>query len=116
MGRADFFRGVGVLWILRQPDEREFFPVRSANDTKPKPQGDAIWVNDSVATTDRLAYMDGNGKAILRVDNFTNVPFNEKRNTVGSTNALDEETVIHALPLGPDHDTGFVPSWKRILT
>ena len=55
-------------------------------------QGDAIWVNQSVATKDRLAYVDGNGKAILRVDNVTNVPWNEKRNTVGSTNTLNQET------------------------
>jgi len=47
--------------------------------------GDAIWVNESVATTDRLAYVDGNGKAILKVDNSTNVPYNEKRNTVRIT-------------------------------
>jgi len=47
--------------------------------------GDAIWVNQSLATSDRLAYVDGNGKAILRVDNFTNVPWNEKRNTVRIT-------------------------------
>ncbi|KAF9652912.1 glycoside hydrolase family 16 protein [Thelephora ganbajun] len=47
--------------------------------------GDAIWVNKSVATTGHLAYIDNNGKAILRVDNFTNVPYNEKRDTVRIT-------------------------------
>jgi hypothetical protein len=49
-------------------------------------------VNQSLATSDRLAYIDGNGKAILKVDNSTNVPFNEKRNTVGLTSALNQET------------------------
>lgn len=44
--------------------------------------GDAIWVNQSVATSSNLAYVDSNGKAILKVDNTTNVPYNYKRNTV----------------------------------
>jgi hypothetical protein len=50
-------------------------------------------VNQSVATSGHLAYVDGNGKAILKVDNTTNVPYNEKRNAVGSTSAPSRETV-----------------------
>lgn len=79
-------------------------------------QGDAIWVNQSVATNDRLAYVDSNGKAILRVDNSTNVPWNEKRNTVGSTNSLNQEIFHLRSTLGPNHEHGLVPSWKRVLT
>ena len=48
-------------------------------------QGDVIWVNQSLATTDNLAYVDGNGKAIIKVDNTTNVPYNDKRDTVRLT-------------------------------
>lgn len=47
--------------------------------------GDAIWVNQSLATSDHLAYVDSNGKAILKVDNTTNVPYNDKRNSVRIT-------------------------------
>lgn len=47
--------------------------------------GDAIWVNKSVATSDHLAYVDSNGKAILKVDNTTNVIYNYKRNSVRIT-------------------------------
>ena len=61
-------------------------------------QGDAIWVDQSIATNDRLAYVDNNGKAILRVDNFTNVPWNEKRNTVGSTSIPNEEIMFTVPP------------------
>jgi hypothetical protein len=45
-------------------------------------QGDAIWVNQSVATASHLAYVDSNGKAIIKVDNTTNVIYNYKRNSV----------------------------------
>jgi len=47
--------------------------------------GDAIWVNQSVASTSRLAYVDSNGKAIIKVDNTTNVIYNNKRNSVRIT-------------------------------
>ena len=59
--------------------------VRSLNSTGTETQGDVIWVNQSLATTDRLAYVDSNGKVILKVDNTTNVPYNYKRDAVRLT-------------------------------
>ena len=56
--------------------------VRSLNLTETEMQGDAIWVNQSLATANRLAYVDGNGKVIIKVDNTTNVLYNDKRDTV----------------------------------
>jgi len=44
--------------------------------------GDAIFVSQSVASSSKLAFVNGDGNAIIKVDNTTNVPFNEKRNTV----------------------------------
>lgn len=41
---------------------------------------DTIFVNQSASAS--LAYIDGNGNAILKVDNTSVVPYNEKRNTV----------------------------------
>jgi hypothetical protein len=51
-------------------------------------QGDVIWVNQSLATTDSLAYVDGNGKAIIKVDNTTNVAYNDKRDSVRLTDGV----------------------------
>jgi len=45
--------------------------------------GDAIFISASDNTNDKLAYVDPNTKhAIMKVDNTTVVPFNDKRNTV----------------------------------
>ncbi|KAI5449057.1 hypothetical protein NCC49_005361 [Naganishia albida] len=39
--------------------------------------GDVFWKSDS-----KVAYVDNAGRAILKVDNVTDVPYNEKRNSV----------------------------------
>ncbi|KAJ7037725.1 glycoside hydrolase family 16 protein [Mycena alexandri] len=45
--------------------------------------GDAIFVTESVASSSKLAYVDPTtNRAIIKVDNTTNVVFNDKRNTV----------------------------------
>ncbi|EPQ52862.1 hypothetical protein GLOTRDRAFT_140456 [Gloeophyllum trabeum ATCC 11539] len=45
--------------------------------------GDAMYLNQSAATSAQLAYVDSNtGHAIVKVDNTTNVPWNYKRNSV----------------------------------
>ena len=46
--------------------------------------GDVWWLNASDAFTQKLAYVNDAGNAIMKVDNTSNVPFNEKRNTVSS--------------------------------
>lgn len=46
--------------------------------------GDVWWLNASDAFSQRLAYVNDAGNAILKVDNTSNVPFNEKRNTVST--------------------------------
>ena len=58
-------------------------------------EGDTIWVNQSVATASRLAYVDSNGKAIVKVDNSSDVLYNYKRNSVCPTKVqmCDQPTV-----------------------
>ncbi|KAK7683143.1 hypothetical protein QCA50_013816 [Cerrena zonata] len=47
--------------------------------------GDVWWLNASDAFTQKLAYVNDAGHAIMKVDNTSTVPFNEKRNTVRIT-------------------------------
>jgi len=48
--------------------------------------GDAIFVSAQTAFADGLAYVDSTtSHAFIRVDNFTTVPYNDKRNTVRIT-------------------------------
>ncbi|KAL1943294.1 hypothetical protein VTO73DRAFT_4369 [Trametes versicolor] len=47
--------------------------------------GDVIWVDQANATTSKLIYVNDAGNAIIKVDNTTNVPYNEKRDTVRIT-------------------------------
>lgn len=44
--------------------------------------GDVNWVTEANATQAKLAYVDGAGHAIIKVDNTSSVPYNEKRDTV----------------------------------
>ncbi|KAI0772345.1 concanavalin A-like lectin/glucanase domain-containing protein [Trametes elegans] len=44
--------------------------------------GDVVWVDQANATQSKLAYVNDAGHAIIKVDNTTNVPYNEKRNSV----------------------------------
>ena len=47
--------------------------------------GDVWWLDEQDAMSQGLAYVDDNGRAIIKVDNTSNVPFNQKRNTVRIT-------------------------------
>ena len=40
------------------------------------------FVTASQAASERLAFVNSAGNAVMKVDNTTNVPFNEKRHTV----------------------------------
>ena len=46
------------------------------------PLGDVIFVDQANATADKLAYVNSAGRAIIKVDNTTFVPYNDKRNSV----------------------------------
>ena len=46
--------------------------------------GDVWWLNESQAFAELLAYVNGANRIILKVDNTTDVPFNDKRNSVRS--------------------------------
>jgi len=48
-------------------------------------QGDVWWLDQQDATSQSLAYINAAGNAIVRVDNFTDVPLNTKRNSVRIT-------------------------------
>lgn len=43
------------------------------------------FVTRANATSNKLAYVDGNGHAIIKVDNTSSVAYNEKRNSVRTT-------------------------------
>lgn len=47
--------------------------------------GDVWWLNEQDAASQGLAYVNGNGNAIIRVDNYSTVPYNQKRNSVRIT-------------------------------
>lgn len=47
--------------------------------------GNAVWVNQSYATSQRLAYIDSQGNVIIKVDNTTDVPMGQNRSTVRIT-------------------------------
>ena len=54
--------------------------------------GDVWWLNASDAFTQKLAYVNDAGNAIMKVDNTSNVPFNEKRNTVSFLCSTNDST------------------------
>lgn len=71
-------------WSLRQEyagqtffDRWEFF---GAHDNLTN--GDVVFLDRANATSQRLAYVNEAGHAIMRVDNTSFVPWNEKRNSV----------------------------------
>ncbi|KAG5641388.1 hypothetical protein DXG03_005355 [Asterophora parasitica] len=47
--------------------------------------GDVVWLNRADAFNQGLAYVNNAGNAILKVDNFHNVAFNQKRNSIRIT-------------------------------
>ncbi|PCH43197.1 glycoside hydrolase family 16 protein [Wolfiporia cocos MD-104 SS10] len=47
--------------------------------------GDVNWVTEANATAEHLAYVNGAGHAIIKVDNSTDVPYPDKRDTVRIT-------------------------------
>ncbi|TFY83334.1 hypothetical protein EWM64_g679 [Hericium alpestre] len=47
--------------------------------------GDVWWLDQNTASQQRLAYIDNNGRAVMRVDNTTTVANNDKRNSVRIT-------------------------------
>lgn len=44
--------------------------------------GDVEYVSQANATQSKLAYVNDNGAAIIKVDNTTTVPWNDKRDSV----------------------------------
>ncbi|KAJ6571816.1 hypothetical protein B0H19DRAFT_1131391 [Mycena capillaripes] len=85
--------------------------------------GDVVWLNEADAFTQELALVNAAGNVIIKVDNFSNVPFNQKRNSVRittkSTYSLGSLWIIDAvhLPYGcsvwPSIWT-MGPSWPTI--
>jgi hypothetical protein len=44
--------------------------------------GDVWWLDRASAFRENLAYVDQHNRVIIKVDNVTDIPFNEKRNSV----------------------------------
>lgn len=55
---------------------------RLASDSPFFFKGDVWWLDRTSAFQQNLAYINENNRAVLKVDNVSNVPYNEKRNTV----------------------------------
>ncbi|KAF8271845.1 glycoside hydrolase family 16 protein [Lactarius quietus] len=47
--------------------------------------GDVWWLDRTSAFQQNLAYINENNQAVIKVDNDSNIPFNEKRNTIRIT-------------------------------
>ncbi|KAJ7637081.1 glycoside hydrolase family 16 protein [Roridomyces roridus] len=47
--------------------------------------GDVVWLDEPTAFEQELALVNAAGNVIIKVDNFSNVPFNQKRNSVRIT-------------------------------
>ena len=77
---------MGLLRELRQSDEWWVVKqcIRSSIAAyQCAAAGDVVYVNQTNATN--LAYVDPLGHAIIKVDNTTFVPYNDKRNSVSGT-------------------------------
>ena len=80
---------MGLLRQLRQLDERCVSPFEPRRNTQKQKRnvrgvGDVNWVTQANATQSKLAYVDDDGHAIIKVDNTTFVPYNYKRDSVSS--------------------------------
>jgi hypothetical protein len=76
--------------------------------------GDVWWLNAADAFTQRLAYINSANRAIIKVDNLSNVPFNQKRNTVSllhSSSSVSFEAHNHK---GPHYDSSEFQCWKSM--
>lgn len=62
------------------------FMLTSSDNYDNLTNGDIIWVNQSVAdSSPQLTYVNSAGHAIIKVDNSSTVPYNDKRNSVRIT-------------------------------
>jgi hypothetical protein len=48
-------------------------------------KGDVWWLDEADAFSQGLAYVNEANRAVIKVDNTSNVSFNQKRNSVGFT-------------------------------
>lgn len=58
--------------------------------------GDVNWVDQSDAVSQGLTYIDSNGHAIIKVDNTSNVVWNDKRNSVSVADVLVMRLYCHS--------------------
>lgn len=61
---------------LYLPGDLSLYPPNDAD------RGDVWWLNSSAAFAQRLAYINGQNRVVLKVDNSSVVPLNQKRNSV----------------------------------
>jgi hypothetical protein len=56
--------------------------------------GDVWWLDRTSALQQNLVYINEQNRAIIKVDNISQVPFNEKRNSVLITVIVDPNQIL----------------------
>ncbi|KAG8216574.1 hypothetical protein J3R82DRAFT_6758 [Butyriboletus roseoflavus] len=67
-------------------------------------KGNVTWVTQEVASSQNLAYVNSENHVILKVDNITNVPFGQMRNSVWTASSLLAMEGVDKVVLGPHND------------
>jgi hypothetical protein len=83
---AVFMSSVKGYSLVREYSGQNFFDLWDFyGDYDNTTEGNAIWANKSYATSQKLAYIDSRGNAIIKVDNTTDVLVGQNRSTVRLT-------------------------------
>jgi hypothetical protein len=74
--------------------------------------GDVWWLDRTSAFQQNLVYINDQNRAIIKVDNVSQVPFNEKRNSVFVTTVVSPDQILinHRFELHLKSPTGLAAS------
>jgi hypothetical protein len=76
--------------------------------------GDVVWVDRDTAFQQNLAYIDEQNRAIIKVDNANDVPFNEKRNSVFVTAVPIQRQIQEYMISDSNHFARLLQRWKPL--
>ncbi|KZT64203.1 glycoside hydrolase family 16 protein, partial [Daedalea quercina L-15889] len=78
-------------------------------------EGDVNWVNETQAVAEQLAYVNDAGNAIIKADNTTNIPNQQKRDTIRVT-SQDSFTIGSVFVIDATHLPFGCSVWPSIWT